>query len=457
MTFDYDVAIVGSGASGTLLRAHYLRLQPAARMALVGAGPLGHGLAYATRSNQHLLNVPAGKMSALPDQPGHFLDWLRQQLPEADAASFATRRSYGEYLAGLVAPGAAGNAELHQDRVIALRPDAKGFALTLASGTELTARCVVLALGHFPPTDPHPSCGQGGGRYFADAWHSDALHELEPAAPVLLIGTGLSMVDLVFAMREQGHRGPIHALSRHGLRPRAHATFAAFTTTVAAPEGSVLAMLVWLRTQIDQATAAGSDWRAVVDGLRPHTARLWQSLVPAERDRFLRHARPLWEVHRHRLAPALAEQFERLLDSGAVRIHAGRLLDVRADQQGLRVDWRPRYQATRQSMQVARMINCTGTSGDYAASSDPLIVDLRARGLIRPDHLGLGLNSDGEGRLFGRQGGVVAGLYTLGPARRPELWESTAIPELREQAANLAACIRRDQGAASPTDLARHT
>lgn len=452
MTSTYDVAIVGAGASGTLLRAQLLHLHPTLRSVLVGSGPLGQGLAYATGSTQHLLNVPAGNMSALPDQPGHFLDWLRQHQPQADAATFATRRHYGEYLACLVAPTVAVNADLSQHRVIALRPQARGFVLGLATGAELLARSVVLALGHFPPTDPHPSCRNGGASYFANAWHPAALHGLDQSATVLLIGTGLTMVDLVLALREQGHHGPIHALSRHGLRARAHAAVAAFAPTTAAPEGSVLAMLGWLREQIAQATAAGSDWRAVVDSLRPHSARLWQSLVPAERDRFLRHARALWDVHRHRLAPTLASQFEQLLGVGSVRIHAGRLLDVRPDRHGLQVDWRPRYQAATHSMTIARMINCTGTSGDYATSADPLIVGLRERGLIRPDRLGLGLHSDGEGRLFGRQGGVFPGLYTLGPARRPELWESTAIPELREQAARLAACIVRDQATLPATD-----
>ena len=441
----FDVAIVGAGASGVLLRAQLQRQSPGLRSILIGSGPVGRGLAYATQSSEHLLNVPARNMSALPDQNDHFLDWLRQRQPGADAMTFATRAQYGEYLASLLAADTP-TAEVRQDRVIILRKTAADFALVLASGVELRARSVALALGHFAPADPHPCCREAGAAYFADPWQLEALQGLATDAPVLLIGTGLTMVDLVLALREQGHQGPIHALSRHGLRPRVHAATGGFVPTRPVPTGSVLAMLCWLREQIVLADAAGSGWRAVIDSLRPHTARLWQNLVPAERDRFLRHARALWDVHRHRLAPSQASRFDRLLADGGVSIHAGRLLAVSSERQLLRVDWRPRYRALPQRLTVARMINCTGTTGDYAGSPDPLITDLRQRGLIRPDRLGLGIASDAEGRLFGSQGGLVAQFYTLGPARRPELWESTAIPELREQAARLATCITSDLG-----------
>jgi uncharacterized NAD(P)/FAD-binding protein YdhS len=408
----FDVAIIGAGASGTLTAVQFaLRAGERGRGALIEAGArAARGLAYGTPYGAHLLNVPAARMSALPDDPEHFLRWLRERNPEADAGTFAPRALYGDYLASLL-------DSLPVTRVggtaVGLTRGADGWVVHLHDDRTVAARNIVLALGNLPPADPL-EVSEEISEYVRDPWAPGAAVGLASDAPVLLIGSGLTAVDVAIALRHEGHRGPIYALSRHGHLPHAHAQYAPANLDV--PRfASPRAALRWVRSQY-------GDWRATIDALRPHTAAIWNGWSFAQRASFLRHLKTLWDVHRHRAAPEVL----RALDVSILR---GRIRELRP---GLDVVW------SGGTLRVARVINCTGPACDYARLDLPLVVQLRRAGWLVPDALRLGVETASDGRLVGADGQPVDGLFTLGPLRRPALFESTAIPEIREQAAALA-------------------
>lgn len=422
---DFDVAVVGAGASGTLTAVQFARL--GGRVALIDAGGrAARGLAYGTPYGAHLLNVPAAKMSALPDDPEHFLRWLRARDPNAQPGTFAPRTVYGDYLASLLESESVARVG---GTAVGLTRAGDHWVVHLHDQRTITSGAVVLALGNLPPWDPF-GLTERPDAYVIDPWAPGAAIGLAPEASVLLIGTGLTAVDVAIAVRHEGHRGPIYALSRHGRLPRTHAPvlprpLASLPPAFATPRGA----LRWIRDEI----ANGAEWRAVVDSLRPHTSAIWQAWSLAQRASFLRHARNLWDVHRHRSAPEIRAEMEVL---------CGRIVNMLTTPDGVCVEWRASGSGETRNLTVARVINCTGPACDYARVDLPLVVQLRRAGWLVPDPLRLGVETDAGGRMLGHDGAPVPNLFTLGPLRRPSLWESTALPEIREQAAALARLLR---------------
>ena len=422
---EYRAAIIGAGASGTLLAAHWRSIAPpGARIALVEAGArAARGLAYGTPYGAHLLNVPAARMSAFTNDPEHFLRWLRGPFPRADAGTFAPRALYGEYLAHVLQQASSSLVRVAGTAVGITRQDSH-WVVHLHDSRTVRASAVVLALGNLPPADPIGQSDVGPPHYLRDPWAPGAALGLAPDAPVLLIGTGLTMVDIALSLRAEGHRGTLHALSRHGRLPQTHAPTVPQTLPLPS-EIEPHRILRWIREQ------AGSDWRAIIDALRPHTATIWKRWSLAQRASFLRHAKNVWDVHRHRMAPEVAQR----LAGTPLVVHAGRIERMHGN---VEVVWHDRASGAWRSMKFARVINCTGPASDYAKVELPLVVQLRQAGWLTPDPLGLGVETDDDGALLATDGARVEGLFTLGPLRRPALWESTAIPEIREQAAELA-------------------
>jgi len=436
----FDVAIVGGGASGTLLAVQLLRRaeRPVRLLLIDRSGDFGGGIAYRTEEPLHLLNVPAARMSALPDEEGHFLDWLRAQEPAAGPDAYARRSLYGKYLrelAGRAERDAAPGVELESRRaeVQEVRESGAGLRLMLDRGEEVEAGRAVLALGNFPPP-PLPASPRAALRVWQHPWATEARWP-GPEETVLLVGAGLTAVDVVLSLTARGHQGPLHLLSRHGLLPLPH--LAATTPPLELedlPEGRVRPLFRAVR---DAAARSPGDWRAAVDGLRPHSHRLWGSLAEAERRRFARHVRTLWEVHRHRIAPEVADRIQALLHSGQLRQHAGRLLGLEAQGDRVAARFRPRGASGEKTLQADLVVNCTGPAG-HAAQPDALVGALLAGGLARAGPLGLGLATDDEGRLLDAGGRASRRLWALGVVRRGELWESVAVPDIRLQAGELA-------------------
>jgi uncharacterized NAD(P)/FAD-binding protein YdhS len=455
-TLPWDIAIVGGGASGTLLAANLLRRAraPLRLLLLERGGRVGRGLAYSTESPSHLLNVPAGRMSAFADEPEHFLRWVRRVEPGTGPGDFVQRRRYGQYLEAVLheaLEAAAPGVQLlgMGAEVTALEVERGLVRLGLAGGGEQVARRVVLALGNAPPADLRVRDGglYTSPRYRRSPWCEGGLRHIAPEDTVLLVGTGLTMVDAVLSLEEQGHRGPLQALSRHGLLPRVHRPGGApGLPPPPLPEAPrVRALLRGLREDIERVWEGGGDWRSAVDALRPVTVPLWRRLSLDERRRFLRHLRAFWDVHRHRMAPEVGDTLGRLRREGRLRLHAGRVRAFRLVDGGVEALYRPRGAEGEAVLRAHHVINCTGPEGAITRDSQPLLRGLLRAGLARADALELGLATSEAGALVDAAGRASEHLFTLGPPRRGDLWEATAVPEIRAQARALAEHLLRPE------------
>ena len=246
-------------------------------------------------------------------------------------------------------------------------------------------------------------------------------------------------MDIAIALRQTGFTGTVHILSRRGLLPQSHRATAPWPPfwNETSPR-TVRGILRLIRTQVEAAERMGSDWRAVIDSLRPFTQEIWRSLSHQERRRFLRHVRPYWEVHRHRIATEIAFSLAAQMETGQIATHAGRIAEYREDADAVDVTYRDRESGRLKRLRVDRVINCTGPESDCRRIKCPLLSDLMHQKLVRPDPLFLGLDASAEGALIDAFGDASDFLYTLGPARKGSLWETTAVPEIRRQAAELA-------------------
>jgi uncharacterized NAD(P)/FAD-binding protein YdhS len=254
-------------------------------------------------------------------------------------------------------------------------------------------------------------------------------------ARALIVGTGLTMVDLVLSLDAAGHRGQMVALSRRGLIPRSHADFEpAPVSAEEVPHGSVRELWRWLRRR-----SAEVGWHAAVDSLRPHSHPLWQSLNLDQQHRFLRHARAWWDVHRHRIAPEVARTIARLIGEGRLEIVGGRVISAREEGDGLMIQFRKRGSGLIDEMQFAYAFNCTGPLQAIGRTKDPLLRSLLDAGRVRPDQLGIGLQVDARSR-------AGEHLWALGPLAKGRYWEIIAVPDIREQAAVVADDIARELG-----------
>ena len=443
------VSIVGAGFSGTVLAIHLLRLAPpeAVIRLIERRERFGPGLAYATARESHRLNVPAGRMSAFEDRPEDFLDWLRARPRGAGEAAptaqdFVPRGWFGAYVAQRLEEAAArsgggGRLELCRAGAVGLENREGRLGLRLEDGRRLATDAVVLATGNQPSGAPPVLCDSPA--YHPDPWREGVWDGLDAEAPVLLRGTGLTAVDGVLSLLDRGHRGPIHAVSRRGLLPARHAPCAVPPRQAVDLPARLLPLLRTVRRAAGAAQGAGSDWRAVVDGLRPWTRDLWEALPEEERARFLRHLRPWWDIHRHRMPGPVADRIEAARARGQLRVEAARLLDAAPDGEGLAL--RLRHADATRLLRVARVVDCTGLLADYGAVSDALLRGMLDAGLIRPDALRLGLDVTEGGALRGRDGAVSRRLFALGPPTRGRFWEMTAVPEIRRQCEALATLL----------------
>ncbi|MFM7365025.1 MAG: FAD/NAD(P)-binding protein [Cuspidothrix sp.] len=458
------IAIVGGGFSGTLVATHLLKTasQPLTIKLIERGRQIGKGIAYSTDTNCHLLNVSAGNMSAFPHDPGHLLRWLQYNyneleaflVEEVNASTFIPRKVYGLYIQSILAEAEATapsdvRLERVTDEVVGIQPEGKGVTIALRSGRCFAADKVVLALGNSPSAPAKiDNADSNIASYLRNAWSADAKADLDPDAAVLLIGTGLTMVDMVLSLHSVQHRGKIYAVSRRGLLPQQHQPAQPYANSLT-PDTSpktVRGWLHWLRTEAKVAADQGYNWRSLIDSLRPHTQKIWQKLPKEEQRRFLRHLTPYWDVHRHRIAPQVGDVITEMLDSGQLTISAGRIKEYQALPDGVAITISGRKTQTNYILQVGRVVNCTGVATDYRKSPHPLITNLRSptagvspsQGLIRPNAIGLGLDTDSNGALYQADGTVSSLLYTLGTPRKGDLWETIAVPELRGQAQALS-------------------
>ncbi|MBG8555288.1 FAD/NAD(P)-binding protein [Hymenobacter guriensis] len=448
------ITILGGGFSGSALAAHLARLPGSycGDVHVVEPRPvLGRGLAYSADRPEYLLNVRARALSLLADEPAHFTEWLGRNEPAADAQAFCPRQLYGRYvqeMTQVLLPAPAANGlrfHWHQTHASAVLPAAAGqaAAVELVSGTQLVSDAVVLALGNFPLLPPARSTDD---RYLShpgfhgSPWETGALRNIAIHDSVLLIGSGLTAVDVVLGLRAQGHQGSIMVVSGHGRWPTPHIAaqpaYPEFYTRCLRGLTSVSSVLRAVRQEIREAAAADIDWRPVLDSLRPDLGRIWLAWPQAEQSRFLRHLASFWTTVRHRSPPQNVAVLEEMRRSGQLTQHVGRVQHIEPLGEALRVQ--ARHGSHTSTLTAQHVIACTGPLLDYTRIQDPLIVQMRQAGLLQPDPLRLGLLTDAHGALIQADKTTSSVLFTLGASRRPQSFESTAVPELRQQAAELA-------------------
>lgn len=442
------IAIIGAGFSGTLLSLHLLRrCPPSTRLILIERNAkFGPGLAYSTGNPNHILNVPAARMSAFHDSPDNFVNWLATQPEGASIgpAGFAPRRLFGAYIRSLL------NEEVKrtdQSRLRLVRGNVVGLdrthhpvVLTLEQGEPIQADFAVLAHGNFPPgalNVANPAF-YDSQLYRADPWAANTVADLDPDAPVLLIGSGLTMVDMTISLLDQGHKGPIYSISRRGLQSNRHAAVPPPDLEPAPYPTTVLALTRHLRQRAREAIRQGSSWPPVIDELRTFTVDVWTALSDTEKRRFLRHARVFWDVHRHRAAREVGERIDAAKASGQLRFLVGRMRDYNVRGDCVEAVYLPRGQKDVASVEVARVINCAGLGLDYERIGDPLTRSLLQDGTVRPDALRLGLDTTRNCALINRDGAISRRLYAAGPVTKGIFWEMIAVPDLRRQTARLA-------------------
>jgi uncharacterized NAD(P)/FAD-binding protein YdhS len=444
--------IIGGGASGVLLAYQLLRLgRHAFRVTLIEQRPeIGRGIAYHTGNPDHLLNVRAANMSALPEDPDHFWRWLSAQdtCQCIDRYCFVPRRVYGDYVASLIKPLVSRGDEAAGLRIltgecVSIRENADGVVAELASGAELVGDVAILATGH--------DARKMSAACYADPWSPPSAADIRKDGSVLILGTGLTMSDYVLSLLRDGHRGPIVAMSRRGLMPKAHRRVPPVRIDeLQVPFGASASQLLrWLRQLTEAHGAEGGNWRSVVDGLRPFTQRLWRELPIDSRRRFLEHARAWWDIHRHRMAPEVESTISRSIAKGQLTLMAAKVVNVSPNPAGANVYYRRRGQRKIESLKVDTIADCTGIVRDPSATGNPAVRSLFDQGLARNDPLHIGIDVTSDGAIIDRRGLPSQRLYAVGPLTRAAFWEIIAIPDIRNQCVRLAGHMIRNAAAVS--------
>jgi uncharacterized NAD(P)/FAD-binding protein YdhS len=453
------IAIIGGGFTGLMAFANLLRFGNDAELplhiVLFDRQPaIGEGIAYRTTDRRHLLNVPAGLMSAWPDLPEDFYAFARSKDPSVCSDDFLPRKIYGLYVRETMLDCAEGvgdhiSAEVVRDEVTRLAPPApSGWTIETAGGRTVHADVTILAVGHRPPSDPLANRWNGPRtRFVADPWASLVLSQIGPDEPVLLIGSGLTAVDVIITLSRPDRVAPLIAISRRGLLPASHMQHHKKAADVSGLADqwfdlncslTVRRLVSTLRQRIRAAKDSGVEWQQVIDALRPVSSRLWNCLSVDERARFLRHVRPFWEIHRHRMAPAIADMIDSLCQQKLLEVVAGTLVAATADSEGIDVMFSRRDTSTTRTVRVSWVVNCSGPGVHNRHETHRLLRPLLSAGTLCSDALSIGLLTDDCGRAMRAGGDTHEDLLVAGTLRKATLWESTAVPELRQQAQSVA-------------------
>jgi uncharacterized NAD(P)/FAD-binding protein YdhS len=422
------IAIIGGGFSGAMTALHLLRnTKIALSITIFEPRPVvGRGLAYSTVCSGHLLNVPAGGMSAFADDPEHFLRYATTRDASADQRTFVPRMIFGDYISGMVKEAiesANGGSSVRQvtENVSDIRQNGREFEIEVGAKSIFEADQVILALGNMGGRKPRWVQNVPGvaDHYLHDPWQPGAIDSMGLDEDILLIGTGLTAVDKMIELEAKGHRGKIYAASRHGLLPRPHvARFVGLKNQADVVPGNALKAFKSLREQVARNEKRGGDqdsWRLVFDGMRAETQNWWQSLSLEEQKRFLRHLRTYYDVHRHRMAPHIGEIVDGLEISDQLKILAARIESVEEENGRFKVTLKERHNGQAKISRVDRIINCTGPQANIDAIESPLLRTLVGSGLAGRNAMGSGLAVTKSGQILSPEGKPVTGLYAIGP------------------------------------------
>ncbi|MFC8798469.1 FAD/NAD(P)-binding protein [Promicromonospora sp. NPDC057138] len=439
------IAVIGGGAAGVIVSAHLLRAASASRPVSVllvdPAETPGRGLPYRTTDPRHTLNAVVARLSAFDDDPEHLLRWCAAAGVPAEPGTFLQRADFGRYLTELLpsVPAPDGSSVRHVRGTVvdaedlaggadgaaaADGGDGPGVVLTLADGGTLRADAAVLALG-MPPPVPLPEYEPWGERYVADPWSPDLDARAAGARRVLVVGTGLTTLDVVAHLHPLLPGARFTAVSRGGVLPAAHAADLLPPAVEVELDGelTLAGALDVVRNRADAERAARRDWRAVIDAVRPQVNPAWARLTQEERATFQREHSRSWENVRHRMSHAMRTHIDELIAAGVLTV--GTVAEVRGGAQ-----W--------DTGAFDLVVGATGLPPLTSPGWNPVVDALLARGLIRPHGLGTGLDLTPEAALVDAAGVAHPRLRAMGLARRGLEWECTSVPDLRRQAAALA-------------------
>lgn len=444
------IAIVGGGFTGAAVAANLARNAASDGATIIVLEPrehLGAGLAYDTDNPAHRINVPAARMSMVPDDPDDFLNWLAargepRDDPEAlavDGNLYPRRTVFGRYVGEFIAPFIESGKVVHRrERVEHIERLGNGWQLGTSAGTELPADIVVIATTHPAPCAPRgvSQALRGHPRYVPDSTVAGALACIRADDHVLVIGNGLTAADVIASLRLADHRGRIVALSRRGLRSRGHAgkpqePFGDFTSD---PARTALELLTHVRRTVRAAAEIGTSWHGVFDALRSQGGQIWQALPVPERRRLVRHLRVLWDVHRFRVAPQVDGAILHGLEKGQLRILGAFIDRVESDGQVITVDIRHRHAGARERLLFDACVVTTGPAHTGILSSQDWLADLASQGWLRPDDVGLGLACDETSRAIGADGTAERSLLVAGPLARGTFGELMGLPQVNDHA-----------------------
>lgn len=436
------VVVIGAGFSGVAAAAAVARSKRA-RVTLIGRDGFGPGLAYGTKDPSHLLNVRASNMSVRADKADDFALWLNSKTG-AEPSVFATRARYGEYAQDALkqaqrAAMFSGGLKRLKGEAVSCRAGSGWWNVELKSGKTIEANGVVLALGNQPVSTPLVFADAGVP--VLDPWDAKALQKIG-RGDVLLIGAGLTMIDVALSLAAKPRTQTIYALSRRGQTPRMHLDppKPPPTTPIELPSNLSDALHAF-RREVHAMADRGEPWQLAIDRMRAVTPALWRGLSLEQQQRFLRHLRVWWDVHRHRAAPEVFSRAQELQSSGKLRVLAGEIVSAEKAGRQYEVYHRQRGSMVRHRIEVAAVVNCTGANLDLTRANDPLIQQLLSEGLARTHATGLGFDLDHDARVLDARGQVQGSLYAIGPITAGAFWESTAVPEIRARSAAIAATI----------------
>lgn len=450
------VIVIGGGLSGTLVAMQLAQLSGGYEVLLIEKNPelLGRGVAYQYDFTHQPLNVVAGGMSLFSDRPLDFVTWLESNhfkynhlVEKVSAQAFIPRKIFGDYvLENLekVQQETQGKLQIRIDEAISIFDYGTRKTVVLASGSALHADHVILALGNFPPADlflpDNPV--QQDTRYYGSPWSDKVYSQIKGDEDILLVGSGLTAVDIVLGLILRKFNGTVTMLSRRGRFPLphdlSHPPFRLPEPEIKHPRK----MLLWMRYVIRK--NPNVPWSAVLDGLRPYTKKIWLQWTLNEKKYFLQKIRPYWEIARHRIPANSSNLLNEMINAGQLELKKGYLVDALATNNGIEVRYRAKNEIVKQVFH--KVINCTGPESNYRKVRFPIICDLIGRGKVKTDELGLGIECTPEGRIINQHGQIEAGLWCIGPMRKSVLWETTALRELREQALELASLITASNG-----------
>lgn len=436
------IAIVGGGISGTLTVLNCIK-QNKAPLKIIwfdAKKQFCKGLAYTTTNDHFLLNVRANNMSIFADEPTHFVNWLGQHHPEFNANDFVSRKLFGEYVTAtfenLKHTNPSVSIEKIEEEVIDIQKTEVGFELKTSQ--TYTAKKIVLALGNFLPAHPASKSKDfiSSGNYFQNAFHPDLAQHFAHKKNITIIGSGLTMIDVLICLHDHSYTGKINIISPHAYIPQAHNNKPLPNVKPFIEEHKVYRLtelLSIVNTQLKKAKKESLNPHSVIDAMRPHLQFIWLNFTLFEKQQFLRHLRHKWGVARHRAPAQTMAVFNEMLSAGSINLIKGRIYDILKTGNEFEVFYSD-SKSKQQTLKTECIINCTGPESNYLKIPSILVQNLIKNKLLEPDFVNYGIKAD-------KNGEIAPNIYTLGPPLKGVLWESIAVPEIRLQAKELATKI----------------